>query len=161
MRIFGTSKQDKGAGYSVADDTNWTLKGKGDTTFIKIKYVLYASIVLLTYIIFSPMHIFVVKIKMCQKDSIILAFQLEVSFFVPIVIFLDGMFVVVFFWLPRVCLTMSYRSYKAECRYICISDMNQDASFVGSRRVRNMDSLNPSKLSLDLIEIEYFFDTGT
>lgn len=97
MRIFGTSKQDKGAGYSVADDTNWTLKGKGDTTFIKIKYVLYASIVLLTYIIFSPMHIFVVKIKMCQKDSIILAFQLEVSFFVPIVIFLDGMFVVFFF----------------------------------------------------------------
>lgn len=98
MRIFGTSKQDKGAGYSVADDTNWTLKGKGDTTFIKIKYVLYASIVLLTYIIFSPMHIFVVKIKMCQKNSIIIAFQIEVSFFfVPIVIFLDGMFVVVFF----------------------------------------------------------------
>lgn len=107
------------------------------------------------------MHIFVVKIKMCQKDSIILAFQLEVSFFVPIVIFLDGMFVVVFFWLTRVCLTMSYRSYKAECRYICISDMNQGASFVDSRRARDMDSLNPSKLSLDLIEIEYFFDTGT
>lgn len=107
------------------------------------------------------MHIFVVKIKMCQKDSIIIAFQLEVSFFVPIVIFLDGMFVVFFFWLTRVCLTMSYRSYKAECRYICISDMNQGASFVGSRRVRNMDSLNPSKLPLDLIEIEYFFDTGT
>lgn len=65
------------------------------------------------------------------------------------------------FFLIDPCMLDSYRSYKAERRYICISDMNQGASFVGSRRVRNMDSLNPSKLSLDLIEIEYFFDTGT
>lgn len=39
--------------------------------------------------------------------------------------------------------------------------MNQGVNFVDSRRARDMDSLNPSKLSLDLIEIEYFFDTGT
>lgn len=100
--------------------------------------MLYASIVLLTYIIFSPMHIFVVKIKMCLKDSFILAFQLEVSLFCTHSNLL-GRDVCRGFFLIDPCMLDNDLPF---IQILMSLHMNQGVSFVDSRRARDMDSLN-------------------